>query len=72
MDQQEETHSKLSKELTELRGSVYHVEKEINNLRKEILASGEQRLDYTSPQIWLPLSLQCNSHISVGLGSGAH
>ena len=51
MDQQEETHSKLSKELTELRSSVYHVEKEINNLRKEILASGEQRLDYTSPQI---------------------
>ena len=46
MDQQEETHSKLSKELTELRSSVYHVEKEINNLRKEILASGEQRLDY--------------------------
>lgn len=35
-----EKHSKLTKELLEVRGKVHHLEKEIKSVQKEILEAG--------------------------------
>ena len=47
-------HNQLTRELVEVRNKVYHVEKEIKALQKEILEAGE----------WMMLNICIYSHVA--------